>query len=1297
MLCVGNVTAQICVPFTQRASQYTPAKTLYNVKGDFTMIGNTNLTLQNYGDLTQNGNNIMVYTDVDSPELTGIGGLPTFNSSSATLTFSSENGAVPSCSNIVYAGLYWTGRAKNIGPSPNTFAVTKNNVTKIFDKRKIQLKGPNASEYTEFTAAANDIYYPTNAHDFMYSAYTEVTDYVKANGIGTYFAADIALIEGNGGGTGFYGGWGMIVIYENSNMKHRDITIFDGHAFVVAGNANFDIPVTSFHTAQTGPVGVKLGYMAGEGDNGISGDYFKIKKDSDDTYISLNHDLNTATNFFNSSIQTGGNARNPNLLNNSGLDIAMFEIPNPDNSVIGNNQTSTNFRYGSMGDTYIIFAVAMAVDAYIPDIEGIITAVSIDGAPPTSQPTVEPGENIVYKVEVKNTGTEAIHNAKIKIPIPYNATYVENSATTNVFVTPTPTPNSLAFDPSMGVNGSLVWNIGTLPLQQNPQSILGELTFTLQASENCTLLKNTGCNNVIAVNGGLSGSGALSMIQFENTPLIQGYITSGVCTGTAIPAPLRITLDATDFISQNCPGIPPLTSFMFCDPGNAIPVSAISSGFPPGTFFFNQYPVVSGSTIQYTMTNPFPATAGTSTYYAVPPGNTGCFYQFTIVVGDITSMPVTENVTYCVGSVAQPLTATPTVSGYTLYYYASPTSDPQLSLVPSTATAGVFTYYVAEAQSPSCIGPKKPITVTVLAGPAVQAPPASTVEACTINSVNGLPVSNTQSTITEEQFVAAGGTVPNDSMITSITYSDAITGTCPKTLTRSFTITSSCGTPQILTQIVTISDTVPPTINPLPSASVIECGSPLNFTQATATDNCGTPVTLTFQDISTQGLCTGSHSVTRTWTATDACGNSVMATQTISVQDTTPPSVSSAQNITISCGSSESAIDDWLANNGNSVASGDCSQITWSNNYVPLPAGTSGTVQVTFTATDASGNTASTNATATFTSPVTVPIFNAIPDICSGTTAPVLPAISTNGISGTWDPPTIDNAISGTYTFYPDTGQCASTTQIMVNVIPSVTPTFSFPTSICEGDAVPDLPDSSDNGISGSWSPSVIAGTQSADYIFTPENGLCSSEITLSFTVNPSNSGTAQAYAQCNSDIGLTIDLMTTLPDNVPDGGTWIDTDNTGALNGDTFLPNGVPTGVYTVTYEVSSGECPSSIDVQIEVDDDCSVLGCGNIIVHNAFSPNNDGVNDKFVIENLEDTSCYPTNKLEIYNRWQVLVYETQQYDNRTRYFSGISEGRATIEKQSELPTGTYFYLLQYTTSDGKVVKKDGYLYLSR
>ena len=118
--------------------------------------------------------------------------------------------------------------------------------------------------------------------------------------------------------------------------------------------------------------------------------------------------------------------------------------------------------------------------------------------------------------------------------------------------------------------------------------------------------------------------------------------------------------------------------------------------------------------------------------------------------------------------------------------------------------------------------------------------------------------------------------------------------------------------------------------------------------------------------------------------------------------------------------------------------------------------------------------------------------------------------------------------------------------------------------------------------------------------------------------------------------------------------------------------------------------------------DEGCGiVLGCGTVTVHNAFSPNGDEFNPTFVIDNIDDTLCYPENTLEIYNRWGVLVYETKNYNNNSNNFDGTSKGRVTISQSSGLPTGTYFYILNYTSVDGQgniqTNRKDGYLYLTR
>jgi len=268
----------------------------------------------------------------------------------------------------------------------------------------------------------------------------------------------------------------------------------------------------------------------------------------------------------------------------------------------------------------------------------------------------------------------------------------------------------------------------------------------------------------------LSGTGAITGIVFDNKPLIQGYTASGTCDGTVIPAPLNATIDAADYVNTHCQGTPPITAFTFCNSDTTIPITSVSGAFPPGSLYYNQFPVVAGTTTQYTIANPFPGAPGTYTYYAVPPGsNNSCYFQFTITVTSITTLPTVSNVTYCVGATALPLTAVPSSPGLDLYYYSSLTGTPQTSLTPSTTTAGVYTYYVAEGESFTCIGPKKPITVTVYPSPTFTAPSATTLQGCGTSAITGLPYNETATAITLAQFVAAGGSFPNNASVGTYT------------------------------------------------------------------------------------------------------------------------------------------------------------------------------------------------------------------------------------------------------------------------------------------------------------------------------------------------------------------------------------------------------------------------------------------------------------------------------------------------------------------------------------------------
>lgn len=104
-----------------------------------------------------------------------------------------------------------------------------------------------------------------------------------------------------------------------------------------------------------------------------------------------------------------------------------------------------------------------------------------------------------------------------------------------------------------------------------------------------------------------------------------------------------------------------------------------------------------------------------------------------------------------------------------------------------------------------------------------------------------------------------------------------------------------------------------------------------------------------------------------------------------------------------------------------------------------------------------------------------------------------------------------------------------------------------------------------------------------------------------------------------------------------------------------------------------------------------------GEVVIHNAISPNGDGINDYFKIDGIIK---YPKNKVSIYNRWGIKVFETSAYDSNGNVFSGYSDGRSTVKRSDLLPTGTYFYTLEYEYEKAGTasanIKKSGYLFIN-
>jgi gliding motility-associated-like protein len=168
--------------------------------------------------------------------------------------------------------------------------------------------------------------------------------------------------------------------------------------------------------------------------------------------------------------------------------------------------------------------------------------------------------------------------------------------------------------------------------------------------------------------------------------------------------------------------------------------------------------------------------------------------------------------------------------------------------------------------------------------------------------------------------------------------------------------------------------------------------------------------------------------------------------------------------------------------------------------------------------------------------------------------------------------------------------------------------------------------------------------------------------------------GTTQAYSVVNGSSDLTYQWV------LPAEFVGNSTENT------IDVQVGTKSGVIEV-YTISSMGCESSVQ-ELEV----RVVVEGDLEVFNALSPNGDGINDVFTIRNID---FYPNNSLYIYNRWGVEVYKANGYGQNGTLFRGFSDGRNTINRDSALPDGTYFYTLTYKNTTGRENNLSGYLYI--
>ncbi len=148
----------------------------------------------------------------------------------------------------------------------------------------------------------------------------------------------------------------------------------------------------------------------------------------------------------------------------------------------------------------------------------------------------------------------------------------------------------------------------------------------------------------------------------------------------------------------------------------------------------------------------------------------------------------------------------------------------------------------------------------------------------------------------------------------------------------------------------------------------------------------------------------------------------------------------------------------------------------------------------------------------------------------------------------------------------------------------------------------------------------------------------------------------------------------------------------TGSVTNQAFV-----TGLDPMDMEIIDFSDDPNNDLNIDDDGDgdgedptiTELINEDELIIYEVITPNGDGQNDEFRISGL---AKFPNNTIIIYNRWGAKVFETDSYEQTgVPLFKGIAKGKKEV-----LPTGAYFFTLQYQNAIGALTYKSGYLHIN-
>jgi gliding motility-associated-like protein len=553
---------------------------------------------------------------------------------------------------------------------------------------------------------------------------------------------------------------------------------------------------------------------------------------------------------------------------------------------------------------------------------------------------------------------------------------------------------------------------------------------------------------------------------------------------------------------------------------------------------------------------------------------------------------------------------------------------------------------------------------------------------------------------------------------TTLTYnyelSGATTGTGTATLngvtfnqgvtTVIWTVRDTEGNEVTCNFTVTVEDNEDPIISSCPSDVLVSTDlAQCTYTHSgnswnpTASDNCSVlldPVytlsgaTVATGSISLHGQAFEVGVTTVTWTIMDSDGNSIECIFDVTVEDAQAPDFSNCPaNMTVNLTGINGCQEEvhWTP----PTASDNCIGFTVVSTHNPGDLFNTGTTTVVYTVTDASGNQDVCQFDVTIYDAL-APVFDNCPANISLTNSPgqcgAVATWSTITATDNCDTPVITSShTSGDffpvgitvveYTAVDNNGNTV-TCQFTIEVSDTEAPVIAnMPADTlygCVGESVFwTQPIATDNCLIASFNSGTNMsgnvfplGTTTVTYTAVDNAGNSISE-TFVVVVNPlpvvSITSEDNVMAVCT---GESLELKV---DPVVSGLTyeWYGDGANLVGNGPIYTVQGETTSTgdsYSVL-AIDQYGCVSSAKIDIVV------KPCG-IKITEAVTPNGDGYNDFFEIENLE---FYPNTKVKFFNRWGLELYSSDDYKND---WDGRS--RNALDAGSDLlPEGTYYYLI--------------------